>query len=109
MYYSVCVFHSSSSKDSSSPTHHIDTMHTEYLQKICSLSNLEGLRYVGGPLLDPCTVCGETQVVRYVSYFEGEDLPSKSECPNCHEGYDVHQLLTNRVCTYTPLHVCICI
>ena len=42
--------------------------------------------------------CGETNVVRYVSYFEGENLPSESVCPNCHKTYDVHQLLTNQVC-----------
>ena len=92
------MFHSSSDSDSRSPTHHITTMHNEYLRRICKLSDLQGLRYIGGPLLDPCTQCKETNVIRYISYFEGEDLISKSECPNCHKGYDLHQLLTNQVC-----------
>ena len=95
------MFHSSSDTDKRSPSHHIDTIHTEYIRKICTLSNLKGLRYVGGPLLDPChnikEKCKETNVIRYVHYFEGEDQSSESRCPMCLKTYDVNQLLTNQV------------
>ena len=110
-YVAFCVriFHSSHSSDKRSPTHHIDTIHTQYLRRICTFSNLEGLRYVGGPLLDPCTQCGKTNVIRYVYYFEGEDRPSESECPNCLEGYDINQLLSSQVCSSKEYRHCGCI
>lgn len=60
---------------------------------------MEGMKYVGGPLLNPCSDCGKTNVVRFVGYFEGNDLQSNSDCPKCKRSYDIHKLLvTNKVC-----------
>lgn len=70
---------------------YITKIHTEYLQRICQDSNLQGLEYSGG-LLAKCETCKEEEVVGFVKYEDGKSHPTmlspSLQCSFCFHKYE---------------------
>ena len=92
-------------KESTKPSSYILLIHREFLQEICDNSNLEGLTYHGGPLLEKCVTpeCSWRGVLPFISYPELEeteleetDCSPKVTCTcegDCNHEYDIDCLL----------------
>ena len=87
--------------DERPPSYYITKVHTEYLQKICQDSNLQGLEYYGGPLVK-CD-CGEEEIVEFVGYADGRTQKPRFElwCTSCPKKHDVDELLKPQVLLYS--------
>ena len=74
--------------------------HHEFLQKICEESNLQGLKYHGGPLIQKCATpeCLWRGVLHSIDYPEKPDYSPKVTCHKCNHEYDIDHLL--KVCTH---------
>ena len=68
------------------PSDCITQIHERYLKRICEESELQGLKYHGGPLL-PCNCPPDKEsVYEFVSFDavdKSEENPTVLECPNC--------------------------
>ena len=84
--------------DKRTGTYFITKVHTEYLQRICQSSNLQGLEYYGGPLVK-CTNCGDEGIIEFVGYENGKTKRSSSHCSECSKLYCVDDLLKPQVYT----------
>ena len=67
------------------PSECIKQIHKRYLKRICEESELQGLKYHGGPLLQCECPPDKESVFKFLSFDEDSDLeyPKVLECPQC--------------------------
>ena len=77
------------------PHNYMSLFHNEFLKKMCEESNLRGLTYHGGPLIQKCATleCPWRGVLSSISYPGETDYSTKVTCDKCNHEYDIDHLL----------------